>query len=200
MRKVISVFLMILVLGMGAFMFYRINQKMESTKEKLFEGTDNASDERKAYEASAKKVLDDYVAAEVKLDALSAKIYNVWSNTVSKKSNPETDRYTKDAKGEFYPDAKTALEQLAKDSEFLAAQKEMRELCDELSAQVESLKAPKFSNVTEAQLKNCANTFTEYANTVMNTTGSLTYYSSSCHLAKANFDAACSMMRMSVGT
>ena len=199
MRKIFAVFSMLLVLGLNVVMFIRTKNKMDTGKDNAMNQVEKENAERKAYDESARELLNKYVAAENKLENLSAMISDVWTNTVSKKSDPKTDPFTKDASGEFHSDAKTALDLLAKDPDFAASLKELRALCTDLSNRVNSLSAPKFAVVTETELKTCATSFSEYADAVMNTTGTVTMYSSTCYSAKAKFDAACNMLRMHVG-
>ena len=199
MRKIFAAISMILVLSLSVVMLLRTKNKMDSSKDNAMNQVEKENADRKAYNESARELLNKYAKAETKLESLGDMINEVWANAVSKKSDPKTDRFTKDASGEFYSDAKTALDLLAKDPDFAASLKEFRALCTDLSNRVNELSTPKFAVVAETGLKTCASSFTEYADAVMNTTGTITTYSSACNSAKAKFDSACSMLRMHVG-
>lgn len=200
MKRIIGVFIFLMIIGLGMVAFVKIREQSELAKKRLEEKTTKEDSKEKAYKDAVKEILAEFVQHEGILDAECALLYNVWANTEAKKSDPDTDPFAKDANGEFYADPADAIDLVKKDADWTASRDEMKKLCSSVNDRLSKLEEPRDAVIVKQLLNNCVGAFDDYMNTIENTSGKhISTYAASCQMAKDRFDSSCSMLRMNVG-
>ena len=116
-------------------------------------------------------------------------IQKVWANSIYKTSDPETDKYTKanGGTGEFYPEFDTALDTLFAEEVFISSMKNIASQKYEITSLMKQLANPPSSYAADyADLKKMYACYQEFAEIVLNTSGSLESFADSFGSADEN--------------
>lgn len=132
----------------------------------------------KKYEEDLNLITLSMLSYSSKIENCGNLINNVWRNAIYEKRDSETDKYTR-PKGSFVSDFNDALRNLYNDSTFSSSVEDISDGMSFLESQVKELmNPPKKYEEAYAALMDYYNTFIDFANCVINPTGSLSTYSS----------------------
>ncbi|MBO4325464.1 MAG: hypothetical protein J5845_08740 [Lachnospiraceae bacterium] len=197
MRNIVTGIMVVVVIGLAAFGFYMVTQKMKDMKGGFSNKKSDRNASKEAYLEKAENLLGDLEQASAIAQSQCALLEEVWTNVTSKKSSADTDRYTKDENGEFFTDYAEALDRLRNDEEFDARQKQL--------AEAEAALMEKFNNIDDVpveckvmhtSLKECCTALSDLtAYTAGGRDSSVYMYHSEWTGAKSKFDASVSVFR-----
>lgn len=141
------------------------------------------------YSENFKQCIYDVMQSAVDVENAGNTIRKVWANSIYQTSDPETDKYTRadGGSGEFYPEFDTALDTLFSDSAFILSLHNIAAQRDNIAALMKQLSNPPSSFAADYNdLKKMYVCYQEFANLVLNTSGSLESFSESFSSADEN--------------
>lgn len=199
MKNVLVGALVVIMIGIGAFTFYRVMQRQKDMKAKFRKEQDDRNAEKEAYLKLVDALMADFEPASEVAVQQCEMIEAVWKNVINKKSDPATDPFTKDENGQFCDNYADALAKLKEDPEFSARQLLLEAKEDLLKQKYDAItECPSECRVIHTSLLECCTSFSEFAAyATTNPTGSALIYRSSWSGAKNKFDAAVSMTKFS---
>ena len=131
-----------------------------------------------------KKMLDGGVIAE----ELTGLTHDVWYNTIYKRRNSKTDKYTMVSSNSFWRDFNDALSSLARDSEIKNKKNELEKICNEVENLMKLLiNPPKDLQNNYNDLDKLYRSFTTFVDLALNPSGSLTSFTSKVNETSSQF-------------
>ncbi|MDO4961227.1 MAG: zinc ribbon domain-containing protein [Eubacteriales bacterium] len=142
-----------------------------------------SSNEKKASKEYADKINTAAVAmheGSMIAESSASLIHDVWFNSIYEKDSSRTDKYTKDARGEFYDDFDTAIFMLMFDDSFNEDIEQIKTSQESVQNLMKELKNPpeEHADAYDA-LKEFYDSYLELTDLALNPTGNLTSYTSS---------------------
>lgn len=115
-------------------------------------------------------------------------IHDVWYNTINKKTNAKTDKYTKTKYGGFNKDFNDSLSNLFSDTEFKIKINDIKENQKQVASLMKKLKNPpeEYTDAYDA-LKNLYEAYCDITECAVNPSGSLSSYTSDFNAADSDF-------------
>lgn len=168
-KKIIAIFVILIIIvggGIGAFL------GVKAYKEK------KAAAEAEAYAANYSmkfsSAVNTMLTGASDAESIGNLIHDVWSNTIFKKSDITTDKYTKNDKGSYYDDFNDALANLFKDSNFSSKIDGIKSNMDIVAGYMKELQnPPEDQKNAYAAISDLYNSYLSLTGLATNPTGSL---------------------------
>ena len=128
------------------------------------------------YSENFQRIIYDVMDSAADVETAGNLIKRVWANSIYQTSDPETDKYTRAAggSGEFYPEFDTALDTLFSDEVFISSLQNIASQKYDITALMKQLSNPPSSYAADYDdLKKMYACYMEFADIVLNTSGSL---------------------------
>lgn len=137
-HKGLWAFVIIVLLAIAGLVGWLVYDKAEEKRRKEKEEAESIVE----YYNKLARFYNEILASGNTAEDASILVLKVWENTLFKKDNSETDKYTKKGNGEFYDDFNNSLKVLFKDAEFNKTIEEIKNYQDSVDKLYVKLKNP----------------------------------------------------------
>ena len=182
-KKIIAIFVILIIIvggGIGAFLGVKAYKEKKAAAE--------AASYAANYSITFGNAINSMISGASDAESCGALIHDVWYNTIYEKSDPLTNKYTKNDLGRFNSDFNDSLAKLFKDSDYSSKITSIKSNMDTVADYMKRLQNPpedqKNAYGAISDLYNC---YLSLTGIVINPTGSLSSYTDAFNKADTEF-------------